>query len=82
MLDEILEANESYAASFTKGDLPAPPDAVFCFSAPAHHADVVKLCAARGIPVMGDYGSRPAISDLRYGGATAGGGPPVSMITC
>lgn len=25
VLDEILEANESYAASFTKGDLPAPP---------------------------------------------------------
>ncbi|MBM3263080.1 MAG: Gfo/Idh/MocA family oxidoreductase [candidate division Zixibacteria bacterium] len=28
------------------------PDAVYCFTAPAHHADVVVLCAAHGIPVM------------------------------
>ncbi|MFT5370318.1 MAG: putative dehydrogenase [Candidatus Latescibacterota bacterium] len=28
------------------------PDAVFCFTATAHHAIVVELCAARGIHVM------------------------------
>jgi len=28
------------------------PDAVFCFTATAHHAQVVELCAARGIHVM------------------------------
>lgn len=28
------------------------PDAVYCFSATAHHVGVVDLCAERGIPVM------------------------------
>lgn len=28
------------------------PDAVFCFTATAHHAQVVELCASRGIHVM------------------------------
>lgn len=27
------------------------PDAVYCFTAPAHHPEVVELCAARGIPI-------------------------------
>lgn len=29
VLDEILDANESYAAGFTKGDLPTPPGRQF-----------------------------------------------------
>ncbi|MBT5875300.1 MAG: Gfo/Idh/MocA family oxidoreductase [Candidatus Latescibacteria bacterium] len=28
------------------------PDAILCFSATAHHVDVVALCAERGLPVM------------------------------